>query len=103
MEIDFVFVILMAAFAFGPAVTVLIVTTWCKMDQKKDGAKKQKQQTVISVPPKPDTRIVCPKCDLKENRRVIRTYTQKGVAVHRYYKCKCGQPFRQSDYFSDRI
>jgi len=101
METDFSFLMLMAAFAFGPAVLVIIVTQWCKME--KGEKKKRKYQTCLSVPPRPDTRIECPACGLKENRRVIRTYKQPGVAVHRYYKCSCGQPIRQSDKFSDRI
>ena len=97
MPIDFAAVILLAAIAFAPAMTVLIVTVWCNME--KDG-KKKKRLPCLSTEPKPDTRTKCPKCGKLAHRPRIRTYTQPGVAVWRYYKCDCGQPFRQGDYLN---
>jgi len=102
---------MLAAFAFGPAVTVIIVTQWCKMEKDGQENKKKRRLPCLSTKPKPDTRTECPKCRAVRHRRVIRTYTQPGVAVWRYYKCKeadengkvCNQPFRQPDYFSDRV
>ena len=102
MVIDWGFLAILALFGLGPVITVITATQWCKME--KNGEKKRRLPC-LSTKPKPDTRIECPNddCRLVAHRRVIRTYTQPGVAVHRYYKCKCGQPIRQSDYFSDKI
>jgi hypothetical protein len=100
MAIDLVFVALLASMMFGPAVASVIIANW--YDNMNDELKK-KRLPCLSTAPKPDTRTECPKCRLREHRRIVRTYTQPGVAVWRYYKCKCGQPFRQGDKFSDKI
>jgi hypothetical protein len=85
------------------AVFAIVVVTTAMKDGQMKGTQKKKRETCVNVPDRPDLRIECPKCGVLAVRRVIRTYTQPNVAVHRYDKCSCGKPFRQSDRFSARI
>jgi hypothetical protein len=109
MSNDFWLVIGLCVFTFGPATLILLLAEFTEVMKPK----KKQRGKVIVVPDEPDTRVQCPKCNIK-SRRTLDTRVQcpkcniksrrtlekteritiSGKPRRRgYYKCECGQWF----------
>jgi hypothetical protein len=92
MSNDFWLVIGLCVFTFGPATLILLLAEFTEVMKPK----KKQRGKVIVVPDEPDTRVQCPKCNIKSRRTLEKTerITISGKPRRRgYYKCECGQWF----------